>query len=225
MHAHAEWIDSHAGAIVGAGILLVMILVYAINQRRKRIRRDRMSEAAQAMGLTFSPEDSGDLLPSLGSLNLFSHGHGKSITNILRARDGTGETAVFDYTYTVGQGKSAETRRQTVFLLRRDDLSLPGFTLAPERLGHKIGSLFGYQDIDIDSAPEFSSRCLLRGAEEERIRNLFSSYLTMYFAQHPNLNVEGGGGKIVVYRARRMVPPDGIRAFMDEGAVVARLFA
>ena len=62
---------------------------------------------------------------------------------------------VFDYKYTVGGGRSSHTYNQTVAYIKDMKVSLPFFTLGPENFFHKVGSVFGYKDIDFSSHPLF----------------------------------------------------------------------
>ncbi|MEC9473853.1 MAG: hypothetical protein VX584_04130, partial [Actinomycetota bacterium] len=69
-------------------------------------------------------------------------------------------------------------------MLDAEDLQLPTFVIRPENLFHKIGSTFGYQDIDFDAHPTFSKRYLLRGPDEEAIRNTFTDEFLSSYERH-----------------------------------------
>ncbi len=82
---------------------------------------------------------------------------------------------------------------------------------------HKIGSAFGYQDIDFASHPTFSKQYLLRGSDEMAVRNTFSDDLLAYFEQRKGLSAEGDGDRLVFYRISKRVPPKDISSFMEQG--------
>jgi len=50
-------------------------------------------------------------------------------------------------------------------------LKLPFFELKPENTFHKIGQVFGYQDIDFEAFPNFSKGYLLRGLMNQKFVN------------------------------------------------------
>jgi len=96
--------------------------------------------------------------------------------------------------------------------------------LRPEGLMHKIGSLFGYQDIDFDSHPNFSKHYLLRGSDEEAIRELFDDDLLSFFETQEKVCVEADGHDLIIYRQRKRIEPDTVQEFLREGfGIFARL--
>ena len=91
---------------------------------------------------------------------------------------------------------------------------LADFVLAPENVFHRIGGLFGYQDIDFEESPEFSSRYLLRGADETAIRGAFGSDRLAFFGGEAGWTVESRGGHIGVYRSGKRCKPDDLHDFL-----------
>jgi len=84
------------------------------------------------------------------------------------------KTAVFDYLYITGSGRSTVRHFQTVVYLEPANLALPYFSLRPEGWMTKVLSAFGYQDIDFGQRPEFSRQYILRGQDEPAIRQTFN---------------------------------------------------
>ncbi|UCG16478.1 MAG: hypothetical protein JSV19_00265, partial [Phycisphaerales bacterium] len=83
---------------------------------------------------------------------------------------------------------------------------------------------FGYADIDLDEHPEFSSRYLVRGQDEAAIRELFTWQVVEFFERLGKICVEGGGQRIVVYRASKRVPAAQIGDFLQEAAQACSVF-
>jgi hypothetical protein len=216
-----------AFVVACAVILAVLGLTIALavfNARLEKKRVDAMQRAAREMGLTFDPKEEGATLALLAGFHLFSQGHSKKITSLMLGEVSDREVRIFDYTYTTGSGKNSHTSRQTVISFRSAKLSLPGFSLRPENLLHKIGALFGYQDIDFEAHPHFSKHYLLRGSDEEGIRNTFHDRVLEFYDQNRGLCTEGNGSTLIFYRAAQQVEPDAIRSFLEEGFKVAELF-
>ena len=130
------------------------------------------------------------------------------------------EVAAFDYDYTVhsgGMDSSSTTYHQSVLFFRSRNLNLPEFVMRPEGVFHKIGGVFGYQDIDFKSHSIFSSKYLLRGCDESEIRMAFNSELLGILGSKQKINVEGHGDQLIFYRHKKLLKPDKMEAFMEEG--------
>lgn len=68
----------------------------------------------------------------------------------------------------------------------------------PEHTFHKIISAFGYQDIDFGNRPTFSSKYLLRGPDEQGIRNLFIDALLGFYEMNEGTSTDGGGSQLFI---------------------------
>lgn len=204
-------------ALVG-GLLVVGI-------RMETKRTEALEQACRMMGFTFQPDVDLDVLKGFGDLPLYAHGRSGRAKNLMTGRAGGRDVRLFDYQYTTGSGKNSHHWRQTVALFPGAGEGLPDLLLAPESLFHKIGSAFGYQDIDFDSSPDFSSHYLLRGPDEMAIRSAFSVDALHYFGMHHGWHVEVQGGTVGVYRADKRCKPEDLRTFLEETQEVLRALA
>ncbi len=187
-------------------------------------RTERIESVAHELGLPFFAKGDDSLLDSLNHLRLFSQGHSKKIQNMLHGKANDVELAIFDYRYTIGGGKNSQTHKQSVVYVRSAALDLPHFAVRPEGLFHKIGSVFGYQDIDFESHPKFSSRYLLRGENEPAIRDVFTNERLSFFEEKEKICVEARGDQLVYYRQRKRVKPYEVEQLMHEGFGLFALF-
>lgn len=183
-----------------------------------------MRAAAADLGLSFFLNGDPDLVHQLRCFELFSQGRNRHITNMIYGDAGDVKVALFDYRYTTGHGKHAHTWQQSVAYIDSPKLQLPDFILRPETLFHKIGDALGYSDIDFDSHPKFSGTYLLRGSDEQQVRNVFSGAVLDYLESQSGISVEGNGRRLIYYRVRRMVAPSGMRSLMEEGFQLFSLF-
>jgi hypothetical protein len=211
-------------ATVFLAVLGLALALIVVNARLEKKRVEAMQRAAREMALAFAPKDDGATFGLLSGFHLFSQGHAKKITSLMLGEVSDMEVRIFDYTYTTGSGKNSHTFRQTVIAFRSPKLALPAFSLRPENLFHKIGALFGYQDIDFETHPQFSKHYLLRGSDEEAIRSTFHDGVLEFFDENRGLCTEGSGPTLIFYRAAEQVEPEAIRTFMEEGFKVAGLF-
>ena len=209
--------------IVVAAVALVGAIIFAAHQFEKK-RAEALQAAANSMRFTYSQKAEPGLLERLKHFHLFSQGHSKKIKNVLRGEAGDLDVSVFDYSYRTGGGKHSRHWNQTVILFESDDMRLPQFTLRPEHVFHKIGQVFGYQDIDFDSHPEFSKRYLLKGENEESVRWLFGDDALSFYESDRTLSTEAAGRQLIHYRSGKRVNPEQIQEFITQGVRVLTLF-
>lgn len=207
---------------IALGVVLFVVALIVWQRKAESARTDVLQQAAVAMGFSFEAEGDLDQIKALGNLPLFGHGHSRRPKNIMRGRTADDAVTVFDYQYTTGGGKESHTWRQTVALYPGAGRSLPEFVLAPENLLHKLGQLLGYQDIDFDSSPVFSSRYVLRGQDETAIRSAFTMEMRAFLEQEQGWTVEVQAGNVGIYRAGKQTNPAEIGAFLQQSHMVLR---
>lgn len=205
-----------AAAVVGAAIFF--------RYRMQKNRAEALARVAGELRLVFTPEGDETVMSEHSALHLFSQGHSKKIRNLMRGTVRDSNVAIFDYQYTVGGGKNQHTWSQTVISLQPHGRNLPAFTMRPENVFHKLGSMMGYQDIDFESNPVFSKMYLLRGLDDAAIRSVFTSRVLMFFESEPGLCVEADGRKLIVYRHSARAKPEVLRESVEKGVQIAGLF-
>lgn len=189
-------------------------IVYLTSQAEKK-RAAAVADAALRMGFNYLAQIPEEQLAALGAFHLFKRGHSRRARNVMRGESGDAEVALLDYQYTTGGGKNAHTWRQTVAIYPGAS-GLPEFTLAPEHIWQRIGSLVGYQDIDFEASEEFSKRYVLRGPDETAIRAAFGAEALGFFAQSLGWSVESHGGALAIYRSAKRCKPEEIQPFVAE---------
>ncbi len=200
--------------VIGIGLAAVIGLGLAAYYRRRR--RQQLELLAMEWGFTYDHDGAtagGD--NGLAQLDLFQKGRGGKFQSCLRGALEDVKVAIFDYRYTTGSGKNRRTTHQTVAAFEVPSAALPAFTLRREHFFHKIGQLFGYQDIDFPDYPLFSKKYLLRGQDEQAIRGLFSDEAIRYFEQlDAKYVVEGHGPWVIVYTGGKRIKPARLRDFL-----------
>ncbi|MBK92358.1 MAG: hypothetical protein CME27_07925, partial [Gemmatimonadetes bacterium] len=221
-----------AAAGVSFGLTMLCLPILFFRQRaHRRGQSNKLADLAQQVGWRFSNEDE-DLLSNLWGFELSrEEAHrrvGREIADVLDPGPGrlaSGQeyqVRIFRFWqdkpgYSSGTGKLQKIGRlpeQTVIWFRSPQLSLPSFVMRPEHVFHKIGSAFGYQDIDFESnrtAADFSKKYLLRGEDEHAIRSLFKDNVLSFFATHSGKPVlEGRGDRLILYRPGQLIRPENI---------------
>ena len=197
-------------------------IVYGFFAERKRTTA--FGEAAADLGFTFDPAPRANLPDDLQDLYLFTQGRSRRARNILRGRTADLDVTVFDYSYTTGSGKNRTTYNQTVACFRTGELHLPTFSLRPESFWHRVGGLFGMTDIDFDTHPMFSDAYLLKGPEEDAVREVFTPEVLEFFEERPGVCVEADSKVLVFYRQNKRIDPATLRDFLAEGFEVMTTF-
>ncbi len=201
---------------IAAPVLIVAVVIFVAIRMEKK-RTEALGVTAGQLGLQFQPETSKELAAKHDHLPLFSKGHGQRAKNHLFGEFQGLQLSLFDYRYTTGGGKSSQTWNQTILSVESGHINLPDFTCSPENIFAKIGSVFGYQDIDFDSHPEFSRRFLLRGSDEAAIQQLFGPSILEWFEGHAGVTAEASGNLFVFFRAQQRVKPELIPDFIKDG--------
>lgn len=211
-------------AIIILSVIALIVGLVIYSNKKAAERRRAMQQAANTLGWAFTADAPLSMIPGLEHHYLFSQGHSKKLYNMMYGTVDAGRAAIFDYTYTVGHGKHSVTHNQSVIYFQSEKLSLPYFSLRPEGFGHKLISALGYQDIDFSNRPDFSSKYLLRGQDEQAIRQTFNEAAMSYYENNLKLCTDGGGNEIFFYRQNIRVEPLNVPALLEWGLNMLTLF-
>lgn len=183
--------------------------------RQEKKRTLALQALAERLGWTFQPHPHLAVVGHPSRWELFTSGRRQQVHNYAAGeRDGR-QVSVFDYEYVTGAGKSQHVWRQTVVHVRAPGMELPAFVVRPEHVFHKLGGMFGYQDIDVQNDPAFSGRYLLRGADEAAIRALFDPDVRDFYDRNPKSCTEARGGDLFFWRAGKVPRPADVPALID----------
>ena len=205
------------------GVILFIGAIIALAFYLEKKRTDTLRELAESLNFSFAKKDP-DLRGAVSHFHLFSKGHGRKVKNAMQGDTSSVNVAIFDYQYTTGSGKNSSTHSQTVIAFQSPDMNLPAFTMRPEHVFDKLGDLFGHKDIDFNSHPDFSKHYLVKGENEEAIRDVFTYEVLDYYQKHRGVSSEGKADRLIFYRAGKRVKPAEIRTFMEDGFAVFNLF-
>jgi MFS superfamily sulfate permease-like transporter len=85
-------------------------------------------------------------------------------------------------------------------LIIKPSTSMPVFTLEQEGVFDKVTDLAYRADIDFDAYPVFSDKFLLKGPDEEAVRDFFHAGIIRKVEQHPHFHMESNGEAMILYR-------------------------
>lgn len=208
--------------IVIGFFVFVAIVIGSIFRLAKK-RREDLKNAAHRYGFSYMSSDP-SIFAMLPRFDIFSKGHSRTVSNILRGELNKIKWTIFDYRYIVGGGKSSSTHLQTVIITQLDS-NLPRFTIGPESFFHRIGDVFGYKDIDFIDNPDFSKKYLLKGPDEPSIRELFTPEVLRFFeSRERGINVETDDNNIIIYNYGKLISPKNLYSFINEATRIVNLF-
>ena len=210
-------------AFIG-GFIVLIIVVILVSRHLDKKRTEAIEAFANEIGLAFHPQSDGHLESRLGSFQLFSSGRKRVLRNAIIGETDVAKIAIFDYQYTTGSGKHQHTHHQTVVGMEFDNLDIPAFMLRPENLFDWFGSMFGVQDIDFDEHPEFSKMFVLKGDDEQAVREFFDVPLLDFFAQHAGIAFECAPGKFIYFRSGKKAKVEDLKKLLEEGYAVYSAF-
>ncbi len=195
-------------------LIAVVIGVIGISLFLAKKRRDGLRAWSHREGMQFQ-RDGGSVVSALSGFRLISRSRRRKAYNVLIGESGANERWIFDFRYDDGSRRINSTNRQTVVAFPYLNIDLAAFEVRPEHLLHKLGTTLGFQDIDFNEHPHFSSKYLLRGQQVFRIRQLFDSRIVHVFDCMAPLCVEAAGSCILIYRDRRVVAVDRLKDFVN----------
>jgi hypothetical protein len=202
--------------IVVAVIALIGLGIY-VGHRMEQKRAEAMQAVAQAMGFRYAKDaDETPQAVAIPDFPLMQRGHSRRVKNLLTGTLADQPAMAMDYSYVIGSGKNRTTHHQTVAIFSEAARGLPDFELAPEHFLHKIGQVFGYQDIDFTEDEEFSKRYLLRGADEAAIRRTITAQARAFLVGHPGWSLQVRGGAVALFQASRRWKPEEVPTRLAE---------
>lgn len=199
-------------------VVVVSFIIFASIAEKKR--RAAIEQAATELGLAFSSS-----LPSpdrdvFDTFQLSQIGHSRDAACSITADSGELRMVLFDYTYTTGGGKNKNTKNFNVVMASSEQLDMPQFSLSPESFFHRVADFFGYKDIDFDDDTAFSDKYLLKGGQEEAIREFFTAKRRSAFMKLDNVMIEAKGNEFIFYRGGKQRDLAHLRSMLEEGFTI-----
>jgi hypothetical protein len=203
-------------ALAAFGSLIVFIY--------EKKRTDALKLIATNLGFSFSKKSRDQIEQKHQNFQLFLKGSRGKVKNEMWGNRNGIDISIFGYQYTNGIGQSSRNYQQTVLIMNCKKLKFPTFELKPENTFHKIGRVFGGQDIDFDAFPEFSKEYLLRGDNESDIRQLFTPIIINFFESNKNICIEAQNNTLIFYKPSKRLRPKEIEGFLAEGQRILQVF-
>lgn len=214
-------------------VIITINIVYFIWQDQQEKKRSEIIKAMSfRIGMHFSAKDAYNIFRILKDFQLFKRGTGKLVKNILLRQERNCKLYIFDYKYSASSGKSQHDYWQTVAFFQTENIRFTQFLLKPKGMWDKLGHFFGYQDIKFENYPRFSEKYLLKGSNEQAIRQVFTdnvlrfceAKIGVYPPTQATPCVEAADSRLIFYREHTRLQPEELESFRQEALEVFDLF-
>jgi hypothetical protein len=176
--------------VVAVLVFVVVGTIYGMIQARKRL--EALNELALRLGLNFSAAEDYGLAEQYGFLKQLAQGDDRYARNVLSGIYQQNQVLVFDYHYatyhTDKNGTHKEDHWFSFFILTLPAV-FPDLTIRRENFFTKIAEVFGYQDINFESA-EFSKAFNVRSPDKKFAYDVCNSKMMEYLLANRDLSIE-----------------------------------
>ena len=156
-------------------------LAYAVKftQQQEKKRTAAFSALAAEHDYQFTAGNDPNILSKYEQYRLFRGGRSKRGQNSLMRTQEDLCIHIFEYSFTTGHGKNTSKNHRTCIHISGNAAKFPHFFLRQESaVLDFLGKLFGGEDINFASDPEFSEHFVLQGDDTEQTRHFFSAQQT-----------------------------------------------
>lgn len=177
-------------------IILVVAVIIALaiaGAAAARKRREELAVLAARLGLSYSADRDHSLGEPFHFLDALARGSNRYAYNILSGVYRGHEVLVFDYHYET-HSTDSKGRRQThhhhfSFFILMLPQSFPELRITREGFLSKIAQVFGYDDIDLESA-EFSRAFCVRSKNKKFAYDVCHAQMMEYLLANRDLSIE-----------------------------------
>lgn len=191
--------------------LVIFLAIWGAQQAKKR--REAMAAWAQSRGLSFSPDKDRSFDERYPEFDCLRHGSNRYAHNIMSGVWEGRALVAFDYHYethsTDSKGNRKTTHHHFSAVVLRANVPLKPLNIRPENFFDKIGSVFGYDDIDFESA-EFSRRFSVRSPDRRWAYDVLHARAMQFMLEHgTSYSIEFDRQNVIAVRGSRTLDPQG----------------
>jgi hypothetical protein len=176
---------------------VVGLLIWA-GWKWEQKRRGEFAAWAAQRGFRYAHQKDPELRRQYGFLDRLQIGHSRSGYHLLRGEWEGRPAAAFQFRYTVGGGKNQHTVHVGVALLHLER-SFPELLIGPENVLHRLGNIFGFDDIDFESVA-FSNAFQVRCRDKKFAYDFCNSSMIEYLLAHRDTCLEQEAGVLALLR-------------------------
>lgn len=171
--------------------LFVVALIFGARAAKKR--REELAALAARLGLSFRAEEDYGLAGRFAFLDALAHGGNRYAFNVLSGQYRNTEVLVFDYHYethsTDNKGNRQTHHHYFSFFILLLPQNFPELRITKEGMLSRIAQVFGYDDIDFESA-EFSRAFCVRSKDKKFAYDFCHAQMMEYLLANRDLSIE-----------------------------------
>jgi hypothetical protein len=183
----------NAFPLVFVAVFAIVIIAAIYNAIAQSKRREGLFELAQRLKLNFEAGQDFGIPGRFGFLKQLEQGDNRYATNVLSGTYQQNEILAFDYHYETHSTDSKGHRQTQDYWFSFFILTLPAvfpdLTIRRENFLTKIAEVFGYQDIQFESA-EFSKAFNVRCPDKKFAYDVCNAQMMEYLLANRDLSIE-----------------------------------
>lgn len=144
----------------------------------------------------------------------------KNVTNVLSNQN----CSLFDIEFSEGEMIAKQVIKASMLFINLKK-ELPKFTLDKEGIFEYIYHFTGFKDITIVGHPDFSKRFYLSGKDQEKIKELFTDDLILFFESNPYYHIESSKHGLLIIGSERLAGVKEIKALADFGIRLQKIIS
>jgi hypothetical protein len=184
------------------GVIGIGVLIYRARQAQIRA----LTEWAHRHGCQYrniKDRSVDDRYPEFGC---FHQGSSRYASDPISGEWNGRQVELGTYHYTTGSGKNRTTHSFTYFVLR-GDVPLQPLTIRPENVLDKMAGVFGFDDIDFESA-EFSKRFFVKAKNRKWAYDVLHARAMEHLLDHRRSVIEFSGYDAMIHMSERTLKLD-----------------
>ncbi|HKI70656.1 MAG TPA: hypothetical protein VKA67_13800 [Verrucomicrobiae bacterium] len=203
---------------MNGGLIFIFILFAAIviaagiyGTLAAKKRREELGALAARLGFSFNPNEDRSLASRYNFLNQLAQGSNRYAFNTLSGQFKQNGVLIFDYHYethsTDSKGHTQTHHHYFSFFIMTLPVSFPELRITHEGLLSKIAQVFGYDDIDFESA-EFSRAFCVRSKDRKFAYDVCNARMIEYLLANRDLSIEIERNAMALAFGKRLAPAE-----------------
>ena len=182
-------------------------------------RQKSLQKIGTELGWNYMPSQ----IENISELPTFGYFKTRKISNISNSIS-NGKCSLFDIEFSEGEMIAKQVIRASMFYIKLDK-KIPEFTLDKEGIFEYIYHFTGFNDIDIEGHTDFSKRFYLSGKNQEKIKELFTDELILFFESNAYYHIESSENGLLIFDKERLAGVKEIKALVDFGIRLQKIIS
>ena len=186
---------------------VVALIIYSIVQNKKR--RDALTAWANQRGWRLDLGHDHSFDERFDQFKMLKSGSNRYAYEVLQGQHDGRDILAFRYHYetssTDSKGNRTTTSHHFSAAILRLPFPMPELLIRPEGFFDKIGSFFGFDDIDFESA-EFSRRYCVKCSDRRLAYDVITPKTIEFLLANPKYTIEAEGNHLLIINGRTWSP-------------------